>query len=499
MNKILCFVTTLLAGTLLVSCGDFGDMNVDPTRPATGQPQHLLTGTTWTLLEWIDKDPLYTTRMLVQSDGVSTLQYQQWSRGSFAAYDRLRDVQKMLEEGTTAEQPAYVAIAHFYRAMYFTYLTLMFGDVPYSEAGRAETDGIFAPAYDSQEEVFRGVRSELKEAYTLMAPLAEQGQPIAGDIVYGGNASLWLRAINSYRLKLLMLLSHKADDDPTIPAEFAEICRSGVYIRSLEESFTADYLDIQGNRYPLFNDSSFGSGMFSDGTFIRLLADRRDPRLFTFVTRTKQALEQGLAVDDFAGYRGGDPIAEYKTYLELNTQGLISKPHERYYRHPTNEPKLLINYSEIELIIAEGIVRGWIEGDATEHYARAIKASFDFYAKYAPEYSKYLDGEALAKYLRGDLVRPDPTLTPEALIERIVTQVYIMTYFQDTWMGYWNYLRTGYPRLRMADGAVMPNRFMYPVSEINNNTEHMQQAINQMFPQGGGSESTHAAYLWWLD
>lgn len=499
MNKVIRPIATLLLGALLLSCGDFGDMNVDPNKVVTAQPQHLLTNTSWLLFRWNDKDPLYVTRMLVQSDGASTLQYQKWARGDFAAYNLLRDVQKMLEEGDKASQPAYVAIAHMYRAMYFTHLTMMFGNVPYTEAGKAETEALFQPKYDSQETVIAGIRAELKEAAEIMAPIASQGHTISGDIVYGGNATLWLKAINSYRLKFLMLLSNKVDNDPTIIQEFASIYQSGIYIRSLDESFTAEYLDIQGNRYPLFNDSGFGSGMFVDGTFVQLLADRRDPRLFTFVTRTKQALEQGLPVDDFSGYRGGDPIAEYQSYLELNTQGLISKPHDRYYRHATNEPKLLINYSEIELVIAEAIVRGWISGDASEHYASAIRASFDFYAKYAPEYASYLTSEAADKYIAGDLVSLDKASTTEAKIERILIQVYLMTYFQDTWIGYWNYLRTGYPQFRMAPGAKMPNRFMYPSSEINNNTANMQQAINAMFPNGGGSESTFAPYLWWLD
>jgi hypothetical protein len=69
--------------------------------------------------------------------------------------------------------------------------------------------------------VFKGILAELKEANDL---LANENTIIAGDIIYGGDLHKWRKAVNAFRLKVLMLLSNKeGDGDLNIKSTFAQI------------------------------------------------------------------------------------------------------------------------------------------------------------------------------------------------------------------------------------------------------------------------------------
>src|SRR5690606_25306670 len=148
-----------------------------------------------------------------------------WDRSDFSSYSRMRDVTKMMEEATRINSNAYLALGKFFRSFYFLNLTLTFGDVPYSQALQGETQETYAPpVYDAQKDVFKGILAELKEANDL---LANENSIIAGDIIYGGDVHKWRKAINAFRLKVLMLLSRKEGDvDLNIKSTFAQIVAS---------------------------------------------------------------------------------------------------------------------------------------------------------------------------------------------------------------------------------------------------------------------------------
>lgn len=488
---MVALATLLLLGS--TACANFWDMNVDPNNVTTADPQLLLTNVQWEFCRRIDKDPMYVTRVLVQADGESNLVNYRWNRWDFNAYrNPLKNIEKMREEAEREGKSGYIALAHFLRAFTFFDITMTFGDIPYSEALKGESEDLYTPKYDTQKEVFQGILAELDQATKIVRAMSP-GERIAGDIYYGGDPTLWLKGIQSFKLKVLMMLSNRAEEMPELKSQFAQIVRTGEYIQKNSENMGLPYLDRQDNRYPMFNDSGFGSGMYMDSTFVALLREKEDPRLFTFVTQTKNALDEGKAIDDFTSYDGGNPILPYSTVNDKAVAGNISKPHTRYYQSPTNEPRVLIGATEVQMLIAEGILRGWVEGNAQEHYAKGIAESFDFYATHVPEYSGYLSPEDAARYAK----HPQVTLEGvrlEEQIKRVVTQTYITHYFSGQWTGYQNYLRTGYPEFLLPEGVRVPTRWMYPNSEYNNNAQHVQAAIERQF---GTSETIHSP-MWWL-
>lgn len=504
MNKITrAFVKNIgkmvLLAMMFVACEPLEEMNVDPNKPTETNPRLLLTKVQWDAFRaQSGTGPLYALKMLVQTDGENANQYYNWNRGSFGAYSALRDITKMAEEAERTGDRAYVALAKFFRSYYFFELTLTFGDIPYTQALQGESNAVYAPAYDTQKTVFEGILAELAEANDI---LAEANTLLEGDIIFGGSTLQWQKTINAFRLKVLMTLSGKADEPGLdVRAAFADIVATGPLMEVTGGNLLADdaqlvFLDQEGNRYPEFNSSGYGSGMYIDSTFIRRLQDREDPRLFVYCTQTRLGKEAGKTLDDFSSYEGGDPA---KPYNEVNLKavaGKTSKVLERYHQDPTAEPLVLISYAEQQLILAEAVVRGWIGGDAGAYYNTGIHASFKFYETYAKGLGAFVSEDKAAAYVAHPLVALSEAADAEEKIARIIEQKYLRSFQQGGWSAFYDHLRTGYPSFRRPAGVTVPYRWMYPQSEYNYNAGRVAEAIERQF--GGGNDDTREK-TWWL-
>lgn len=492
MKKILFIIIAILF--TVSSCQDMEEMNVDPNRATTTHPRLLLTQIEWnTFRDYGGTSPLYAIKMLVQTDGENAQQYYKWDRSDFTGYSRLRDVTKMMEEASAINDNSYIALGKFFRAYHFFNMALTFGDIPYTEALMGETDKIYTPKYDTQKDVLKGILKELEEANDL---LKGQQNIIAGDIIYNGNSQQWVRLINSFRLKILLTLSKRVDNsDMSIQSSFSSIAANEDLMQSTADNGQLVFLDQEGNRYPQFNSSSFGSGMYMDSTFIKRLQDREDPRLFLYCTQTKEAKEAGKAIDDFSAYEGGDPAAPYNTVNEKATRGKVSKVNERYYQDPTNEPLILLSYSELQLILAEASVRGWIQNDAKSYYENGIKASFKFYETYAKNLGNYVSETKATSYLANPNIDFAAATTTEKKLDLIITQRYLQSFFQHGWTSFFDHLRTGYPTFRRPSGTSIPYRWIYPQSEYNNNSTNVSAAIETQF--GTGNDKINQP-TWWI-
>lgn len=474
------------------SCIDLEEMNVNPNNATVTTPGLLLTGIAYSAFSEASTAPAYANKMLVQTDGESNEQLYKWNRSDFGYYNNLRNIAKMYDEAEIQNQPVYKGLALFFRSHYMYQLTLRFGDVPYSEAIKAETEKLYTPVYDPQEKVMEGILNDLAQANTL---LKENPSVITGDIIYNGDITKWRQLINAYRLKVLLSLSaKKSAGNIQIASAFASVAANEPLMKSGADNGQVVFLDQQDNRYPFFNSSSFGSGMYMDSTYIAALAKRKDPRIFAIATQKPSAESAGAPVTDFSSYDGGDPAVPYSEVNQKVTRGNVSKPHARYYSSATNQPMILLGYTEQQLILAEGVVRGWIAGDDKAYYESAVKASFDFYATYAKTYAAYLTPGAADDYLKQEPVSYRPELTREQKIERIVMQKYLPSFLQGNWFPFYEHLRTGYPEFRRPAGTNVPFRWMYPQDEYNNNLANVQAAVKAQY---NGNDRTNEK-PWWL-
>lgn len=476
----------------LAACTELEELNINPNNVPETHPQLLLTDIEWRAFQVAGVSPMFASRMIVQTDGEETNQWYKWDRGSFGAYGRLRDVTKMIEEAERIESTTYQALGKFFRAYYFYDLALTFGDVPYSQALKGETGQVYTPAYDTQEEVLKGILDELKEADQM---LANDNSLIPGDIIYG-NAPQWRKLVNTFRLKVLMSLSKKGTvGGMNIASEFANIYNNSPIIESNDDNGQLVFIDELGSRYTEYNSSGYGSARYMDSTFIKKLQDRRDPRLFIYCGQTREAKEEGLGIDDFDAYEGGDPIAPYNEVNIKAAAGKVSKVNLRYTTNPTTEPHMVLGYAELQFILAEASARGWINSSAQTHYENGVKASFAFYNKYSGEFAQYVTNDSAIEYLQQPLVDFSNAVSNEEKIEKIITQKYLMSFLQGGWTAYFEHLRTGYPDFRILPDVTPPTRWMYPNSEYQQNSENVTEAITRQF--GNGNDKTREL-TWWL-
>jgi len=489
--KQIKIISVLFFALVIISCESMDDINENPNSPSEVNPQ--------SILPTICKDAfcresggMHAQKMVIQTDGHNTEQYFEWTRGDFDTYNNsLLQVKKMEEEATRTEASAYVALAKFFRAYYFYGLTLKFGDIPYSEALKGQSDAQYAPKYDTQEDVFAGILQNLTDADKELEEVG--GNVIDGDIIYNGDAGQWRKLVNSFHLKVLMTLSHHSTvGTHNIKNEFKTIVEKPL-MESIEDNGQLVYLDQSGCRYPQFNAQ--WSGYYMDGTYIDRMAERKDPRLFLFCLRTNIAATAGQDVTDFTAYAGGDPAVPYGENITLVKEGKISQISDRFRTNPTAEPTMLMGYAELQQVLAEAAVREWISGDAGQYYENGVKASFLFYETYATDYAQYVSTDAALQYLQEDLVKFSDDLTTEQKIERIILQKYLVDFYQGDWDGFFEHLRTGYPGFKHVEGTEIPYRWMYPESEYKYNTDNVEEAITRQF--GANNDDTHEK-TWWL-
>ncbi len=481
-----------MMAVVLSSCEDL-EINDNPNKVSETHPDLLLTNIATSAFQVKGTGAMYASRMIVQTDGESASQFYKWDRASFDGYNSLRQVTKMMEEADRIADDSYKGIGYFFRAYYFYDLALTFGDVPYTEALKGETEELYQPKYSTQEEVFIGVLNELEKANNLL----DGTDIITGDPIFNGDISKWKKLVNSFRLKVLLTLSKKTSIATLdVKNQFAAIYNSEAIIATPSESARLEFVDVVDSRYTEFNSSGYGSGLYMASTFVEMLKERADKRLFAIAGQTKNAKEAGLAIDDFNAYAGGNPIAAYNDVNLLAAAGKVSKVNDRYTKDPTAEAHNLLSFSEVQFILAEAAVRGWISSTSAQiYYENGIKSNFQFYNTYAKGYEEYYTQAEAVNYIAGTKVNFLNATTDEEKLELILTQKYLTSFLQGGWKMYFDHLRTGYPDFPYLGSDTPPTRWIYPLDEYNNNSANVTEAIERQF---GGSNDGIREITWWL-
>ncbi|HYH55187.1 MAG TPA: SusD/RagB family nutrient-binding outer membrane lipoprotein, partial [Anseongella sp.] len=213
------FVTLALGcGMFLPSCEEFEAANENPNNPETVSSNYILTyvltGTATTVYRLgAEGSNIAGAMQYIQrgtNEGASDANYYQWEPESWTPYyDVLRNTKIIYDNAAKEENNFFKGIALVMRAYVFGLLTDLYGDVPYSEALQAN-DGTFFPKYDRQQDVYKGILEDLREANVLLSSLdADDRVDAASDILYKGDAVKWRKFANSLRLRYALRLSPK--------------------------------------------------------------------------------------------------------------------------------------------------------------------------------------------------------------------------------------------------------------------------------------------------
>ena len=232
MKKIKLIFGGFLALALVFTTGcdtDFDEINTNPDTTTEASASLIATQVILNMTRFTSDAKAFISNSALPkyvgyaNEGQMAAQYNSIGSSSCGGMTMLPDLEKMVgyAEGGISEN-SYRGLAKFARAYLFYNLTMEMGDIPYSQTGQGAI-GQYRPAYDQQKDIFLGILDELKEADTFFAA----GENFTGDPTpFNGNANLWRRAVNSFRIKVLMSLSPKAEE-LNIPARFQEIVGEG--------------------------------------------------------------------------------------------------------------------------------------------------------------------------------------------------------------------------------------------------------------------------------
>jgi len=368
------------------------------------------------------------------NQSIMSSQYAYLGATSFANMTILPNIDNMVKyaQGTPAEH-SYKGLAKFSRAFMFYQISMKVGDIPYSNAGKALTDNITKVSYDLQEDVLKGVLLELKEADEHFA----QGVTFTGDPTpYAGDPIKWRKAVNAFRLKVLLSLSKRAGNS-SIPVvqEFSNIVQEN---NLLEES--TGYLGLNYsavNMHPLYSTNTV---ITSRAIVSSLLVDNlkiyKDRRLFYYAEPAAYELGLGKTQTDFDAYVGATVTENYDVLTAEYLQGRYSGINLRYQRNVASDPRIIMSYAEQQLILAEARLLGWINsGLAKDYYESGTKSALKTIMNTDQSYAhnmainqvyidSYFTGEAAFKNSQSEQLK------------QIWMQKYFMQYMQDPFPTY---------------------------------------------------------------
>jgi hypothetical protein len=499
----LCLIGILLSGIGLFGCDHFEEVNTNTDTSTQVTPAMVAT---YLVKDLTNSDPLndYISKYTFWNEPQSSLLSQCYNE--IGRYDlnaaSLNNVDKMIHLATEGGyRNSYTALGHVVRVFRFFDKTIHMGDIPYSEAMKGD-EGIYYPKYDTQKEVFLGMLNELDEADRLFA----EGTKFEGDIVYGGDPEKWRKVANVLQLRLLISLSKRADDaDLKIKERMSAIVNGRSLFTSNADNLQRIYSNKAGQKYPLNSESnnhiltSLSTTMVLDT--LRLYGDRR---LFYYAAPTTSAISDGLDVTDWNAYQGLNPLDVLSDIQLLVAAGEVSLLNDRYFYLPEGEPSVLLSYSEMNFILAEAVVRGFISGDAKAYYENGVRAAMQFTADNTPDDPDYhhnmkITGDYIDEYLKG----PEVAFASNSgkQINQIIMQKYLMNYMHSPYgISYLEYRRTGYPVLpinpetnRNIPSDKMPMRWMYPQNEYSYNGDNVKEAVARQY---GGSDDNNG--IMWI-
>ncbi|MFZ1516575.1 MAG: SusD/RagB family nutrient-binding outer membrane lipoprotein [Saprospiraceae bacterium] len=516
MKNILKYSLLILACIGFNSCQNFDELSENPNNPVQVPASLVFTKVCSDLNEnpWSGAHQ-YAQYWCINYEYYGNQNYNWTSTG--LNYGTINDILKMEEEairgGADAKLNPYAALGKFFRAYFYVNMSQRVGDLPLSEAFKIDQK-ILTPKYDSQKDIFVQALKWLDESNNDLASLIAAGdRTLSGDIYFGNDLSKWQRAVNAYRLRVLISLS-KRESEVDIKSQFAQILGNSTkypLFTGNGDNLAFTYNNVV-NKYPTNPDNfGFNATRYNMAeTYIKTLTDLKDPRVFLVAEPADSMLRTGLKPSDFGAYLGapsGESLADMSYKATLDLYSYINR--SRYYSNYTAEKNIMIGYIEQCFNIAEGLNRGWASGDAADYHQKGIKASMEFYdLKSGLNTFYYLPrGKKLGEYASFQVdVNVDNYLNQASVkykgnnvdgLNQILTQKYLGFFQHSGWEAFYNQRRTGIPVFNVGPGNTngqrIPQRWQYPNSERTVNTKNWEDALAKQF--GNKNDDINSA-LW---
>jgi len=539
-NRIILLLT--VAATLVTSCKDLDDLNINPNGvdPATADLNLLLP-----TIEVSIGQKVLNLGFGDLGGVMQHTQYDGWSGGhndydwddthqSWSGYySILRDNDEFYRKAVEGGYEFQQGISLVMKAYVFGYIADLWGDAPYTEALKAEDGSVyFKPKFDDQQTIYESILADLEEANILLSKDESMYENIdvVQDVLFKGDVSKWRKFANSLALRYYMRLSAKSpsvaeagiskitsdpDNYPLI-LDFVDDANIEFIGTSPNDSWPTNTIydtDLSGNY--------FRTKMCS--TLIEELQSLNDPRIGVWANKIEIPLKlvDGEGIDeiiDGVRYLSQDVIDEKYTNetgvapdfdpeyvgippsfisapiynLNPNLQQGRYNPHASQlsdmYKEVSGKYLLMriMSAAEVNFILAEASAKNWTSGSAEDYYNAGVQQSLNAWGV-GSDYDDYI------------------ARAPYSGLESIINQKWIASWTAaaESWF---DYRRTGLPNLQtgeLAKRAALPLRFYYHKdNEIAKNPDNAKIAIDKLEPTEfiGSDVSNNSAWskMWLL-
>ena len=558
--KTLFNITMVLILVAFASCRNLTNLNIDPNTisQVTVDPNFMMTTSIAEVVKPYQDDnyngDCAGVMSYLQKDGWgSGLTYFQWSdpRSWGGNYGDLRDIYLLRDRATATNSDFHLGVALVLKSFEFGLITSLWGDAPYSEAGLGAANT--KPKFDAQEDIFKGIIADLKQANTLLSKPASSYSNInpTADIIYAGNPAKWQKLANSLMLRFYMRLSVKS---PAVAKAGIEEIMGNPTAYPIFSSTADDALMA----YPgLSSADSWGTAIAWDGTvaqgnytrlqlcagFRDVLVGLNDPRLPVWF----KPVDVQIVVSEAHAADGGDVTIGNKRYI---TQAQIAAKGYQIYAPDTwvsatpsaTTGKVLIDtaqYVGIPLAIGKAepftynLNPSPLQGGANQHVsalttmfsknsdpmlkaramtyaevcfilAEAAQRGYNAGGTQQTWYNNGIQaslttwgvGGSYSSYISQPGVAYDGTLT------QLMQQKYISGFMnaQETWF---DWRRTALPVITIGNSGyrnTLPLRFKYDLTELNINGDKAAAAVAKLVPtantgQTGNDDSWSKMWL----
>lgn len=261
---ILFFFATIL---MVNACTEgFDDINTNPNRVTSVEPEYIFGLTTVATLRELSSDNSwfffgnYSQQWAVLGGGGPHFGFD--GRGdriwNNLYINALNPIYSILNDSTYAGNPAYtnrVAIAKIWKSYIMSIIVGTYGAAPYSNACNAQS----STKFDTEEEIYRGILADLKEAYTALDPDGDK-YPEEAEPFLGSDIKRWSQFAHCIRLNIASRLTEVSEslvpglatEAKKIVAEELDNAENGLLISKNDENFFMQFGVELDNQNPLF-------------------------------------------------------------------------------------------------------------------------------------------------------------------------------------------------------------------------------------------------------
>ena len=507
-------IAALAFTTSFSSCdmGDFGDININPNNPSTAYTSMLYTFSAQWVRNFAMNSNSYDPWTQMRTGYLAESKNNQYGgmtttttfgTSNYYAYyiknlntiielnsnEETKNAAYVLSFGDNANQ---IAVAKTLRAFYFMTLTDILGPIPYSEAFKGESEGIWSPKFDSQEDIYAALDAELVSAYSQFD---ESSSLSAAELLYNGDISKWKKFNAS--LRMMMAIKMKDVDPTNGKARFAKAYADGG-MEEVTDGFHFAFDSSNSNNYATMyavgnmSYAARGENFVPNKVIVDMLKEYKDPRMFSYFT-----------LDGYKGKVEGDP-ADFNAYKGVPFGG---GSNDEVIESAVGCASVNATYCEMDavyglittartkLVEAEAAAMGWIDADPKALYEAGIKASFDFQATYHTDVTEIAGKTAVADYIASVPLSDDK----DTAIKQIVTQRFLAGFMTDGIEAWSDWRIHNIPTFTLTQSQIdegnkdYPYRMNYSDTDKDYNDKNAQAAMDAWL---GGSDDRWAR-VWW--